>query len=107
MSASDISGYTELFFQTADEHIAKIEEELKEVLSSSNSQEEIEDIYRRVHSLKGSSSVMGYHVISDMCTTIGDLIHPSEGVLTISSANIGEVTNLIGGLKNKLQEVRL
>ncbi len=106
MSVSDISGYSELFFKTADEHITQIEEGLREVMHSANPNELTEEIYRHVHSLKGSSSVMGYNAISSICTKLGDILHPDATTYTITEQNFNELTNLMKALKEEMSEIR-
>jgi chemotaxis protein histidine kinase CheA len=106
MSATDISGYSELFFKTADEHIERVEEGLKEVMKAVNPKEVTEEIYRHIHSLKGSSSVMGYNTISDLCSKIDELMHPEEDIYTITDHNIDELMSLVGTLKKDLLEMR-
>lgn len=76
MSPINLSEYTELFISTAMDHILSSRDLL---LSSSLSQSEtLREVYRRMHSLKGSSSVMGYSSIQEVSQHIVDLIHENE-----------------------------
>lgn len=99
MTSADIAGYNDLFLRTATEHISAIEN----LLSGVSSTEKLEELFRQVHSLKGSSEVMGHNEISKTCSEIISYIRPGGDLVTINSEIVEILKKLTNQLKNQLQ----
>lgn len=84
MPVSDVSSYRGLFIETANEHVNIIDSLLLQKVES----DERDEIFRRLHSLKGSSSVMGYKNIASLCDKAQDEKEVSQ--LKIVIADIRE-----------------
>lgn len=76
-------------------------------LTDSNRKKSLDEIYRQVHSLKGSSTVMGYTAIADLCKKIDDHINnpqihlsKSETTKSIKELTI-ELKSQLSALENK------
>ena len=101
--------YRELFFQTASEHIKRMRELS---MSSSLSSEEIEELHRHAHSLKGEAFVMGYQELGKYATVLEKFIKqykdtkniiPVEKLPIISSAVI-YMTSSVDAIKSAGKE---
>lgn len=99
MTPGDISGYNDLFLKTATEHISAIEN----ILSGVTSTENMEELFRQVHSLKGSSEVMGHNDISKTCSEIISCIRPGGNLVTVNGEIVDKLKTLTNDLKNQLQ----
>lgn len=96
MTSRDISGYTSLFLKTAKEHIASLENMLK----SQGKPVDWDDFFRHVHSLKGSSQMMGFGNISEVCSEIINNIRPQDSIVEVD----GELTQILKLLVEKLKK---
>lgn len=104
MPQQDISSYNGLFLRSAKDHIDTIENKLLPLLNSLNQNDNTEEIYRRAHSLKGSSSVMGYTEISDICNQIIGLVHPQDTEIP-NDKSFDTLPDLIDSLKKQIFEI--
>ncbi len=104
MPPQDISSYNGLFLKTAKEHIDIISNNLDALKDISDKQNVYEEIYRRAHSLKGSSSVMGHREITETCTEIVTLVHPLIEA-SISDEKLNHLSSLVLNLKRQIDEV--
>lgn len=102
MPAPDITDFTELFFKTASDHVREIEKLLDYIESSPTPTKIIDEIFRHVHSLKGSSSVMGYTQIAEACEKLDVIIHPEKGSFVYTKEASEEISSLIAKIKNDL-----
>jgi len=66
----------DIFYTETTENLNKLEEQLLKAQDETNHEELINDIFRIVHSIKGSASIFGYNKISD-------LSHRLESIFTI------------------------
>jgi len=66
--------YRAIFCEEMREHLEKIEELLLKLKSDPNNKEWINDLFRSVHTIKGSSAAMGY-------TRTADLVHAMEDII--------------------------
>lgn len=82
MPVSDVSSYRGLFIETATDHIRAI----NSLLVNERTTESEEEIYRHLHSLKGSASVMGYLDIVELCNKASNQKDFDE---------LGKIVNLI------------
>ncbi len=103
MPTPDLSTYNELFFKTADEHLNAIRAQVIK-LSGGINNEILSEIYRRVHSLKGSSSVMGYSEISDLCSEMLDFL--SEDFSSDVERLKNKTDEFANVLENKIKNIR-
>lgn len=99
MSAQDVASYRVVFIKSALDHLNSIKSNLPNLSNPDLSESVLEEIYIHIHSLKGSSGVMGYSPISEICSEIDILIHPPDNYLK----NKDEFFPKISGLINKLE----
>jgi chemotaxis protein histidine kinase CheA len=99
MTPRNIAGYNSLFLKTAKEHI----QELERLLFSTTNQPNIKEVFRHVHSLKGSSQMMGYENIAALCTEIISNIRPKNTIIEANRENIESIEKLVKELKNQIQ----
>ncbi len=102
MTDTDLLSYRDLFIESAEEHVQKINSELT---NSSARKEVIDEIYRRIHSLKGSSSIMGFSEISQLCTKAGDLLQDREKESTRDD-NLKIVQEIVNNIQQKIEEIK-
>lgn len=100
MTPRDIAGYNTLFLKTAREHIQALES-----LLSSSSLPDIKEIFRHVHSLKGSSQMMGYQEITKLCSEIIANIRPQGTILTANKELVTSLSLLVKELENQIKKV--
>ena len=98
---NDISSYNDLFLTTAKEHINALENKFAE----DNTIENMEEIFRRLHSLKGSSGAMGYKEIENTCTKMVDLIRPEQKVLLPDEQTFNTLKTFFDRLKEQLRSI--
>jgi chemotaxis protein histidine kinase CheA len=103
MPTHDISAYNALFLKSAKDHIDTIENSLSNIISAQDKKTIFEDIYRRVHSLKGSSSVMQHDNISSTCTEIISIIHPEDKIE--EPKDISVISRLVNILKEQIKDI--
>lgn len=77
MPNTDISSYNDLFLKSANNHLTEVKKLLSNI-QIENKKQTFEEIYRHIHSLKGSSSVMGVNTIVTLCDEINSLILNSK-----------------------------
>jgi two-component system chemotaxis sensor kinase CheA len=105
MPTRDISSYQALFLKDAKDHIVHIEALLLALETEPDQEETIKEIYRRAHSLKGASAVMGYNKITDSCTQIDLILKPKEVTTTFDPEEIKAITNLVSNIKTQVRSV--
>src|SRR5690348_9473201 len=98
MQRNDISNYDGLFFETANDHITSCESLLIDTPQTVDMQE----IFRHIHSLKGSSQMMGFENISNICQKLISIIRPDESVITVDSDGLTTIKQLFNDLKKQL-----
>ena len=99
MTNINVSDYEDLFFSTASDHLLAIEQQLK--FRSLKKQVDLNEIFRRIHSLKGSASVMKHNNISDLCDEISQLIK-RQSKSDLDSQQYDKLFQLVIRLKNEL-----
>lgn len=100
MIPRDIAGYNDLFLKTAREHIQALES-----LLSSPSLPDIKEVFRHVHSLKGSSQIMGYQEIAKSCSEIIANIRPQGTILTADKELVSNLSTLVTELEKQINRV--
>ncbi|MDO8270091.1 MAG: Hpt domain-containing protein [Candidatus Levybacteria bacterium] len=103
MPTPDISDYNELFLRTAKDHVKALEELVLKLEATGPTPKITEEIFRQAHSLKGSSSVMGFKKITDLCTQIDQTIHPGDGKDRFEKKQTAEISRCIVEIKNILE----
>lgn len=98
MPTTTTEEYKQLFITTATDHI-QLAESLLSQLANSLSNEDAKEFFRHIHSLKGSSSVMGYKEISSACDEIDSLIHPTSDTYQLLPQHIGKISDLLSQTK--------
>src|SRR5258708_4253421 len=81
----DVTGFHEIFFEEADEHLAAIEDALLRMDQAAPAGEDLNGIFRAAHSIKGTSGMLGF-------PEIAALTHVMESLLDILRANEREMT---------------
>jgi two-component system chemotaxis sensor kinase CheA len=71
-----LAGFQAIFFEEADEHLAAVEAALLRLDPRAPSEEDLNAIFRAVHSIKGSAGMFGY-------SEIVSLTHVTENLLDI------------------------
>lgn len=94
MTPRDTAGYNNLFLKSAWEHIKALD-----ILLNSDNLPDQKEVFRHVHSLKGSSQMMGYKKIAEACSEIIAHIRPEGTILEASD-------ELIKVIKKYLDEVK-
>lgn len=94
MTSKTDSEYSDLFLKTAKEHIQIVEKLLIGYESDLTNHELQKEIYRRIHSLKGSSTIMNHEKIADHCSKILEFLNP-EGNKNVSSNNIASLFSIV------------
>jgi chemosensory pili system protein ChpA (sensor histidine kinase/response regulator) len=80
------------FAPEADEYLQTMEALLQRLSKDSNDGETIHNLYRMVHTLKGSAHTVGYKVIGDLVHSVEDcMIAICEGRIFVSSDVIGVI----------------
>lgn len=105
MSAQDLSEYKDLFIQSAKDHLKALEQQISLINPSENSKEILEEIYRRAHSLKGSSAIMGHSSITQLCSGIIDLTHSEDAFSTMDQHTINQLKAKINTLRELLEKI--
>jgi len=117
--------FVEKFVEEANEHLAVIENALLEYEKNKN-KDNIESIFRAIHTLKGTGAMFGYNKISELThnlENIYDLIRKNiiqfdkkiaditlkandciKKILTENSSENNEITELINEIQNYLNE---
>jgi two-component system chemotaxis sensor kinase CheA len=77
---NDMSKYVDLFVEEAQEHLQVLNQVLLELEKTGYNKEQMNEAYRTVHTIKGSSSVLGID-------EIGDLAHVAEDLFDLLREN--------------------
>jgi two-component system chemotaxis sensor kinase CheA len=56
----------QVFLEEADEQLQLLDENIVAIEGQENSSEEIQEIFRAAHTLKGSSAMLGYQEMTDL-----------------------------------------
>ncbi|MEK5256570.1 chemotaxis protein CheA [Paenibacillus sp. FSL F4-0125] len=101
MDSSEVSQYKGLFFEEMEEQLQLIEGELLRLEKEGESERGIQSLFRAAHTLKGSSSVMGFHGIMN-------LTHEMENILEkVRSRHLNITSEMIGLLFNGLDHLQM
>jgi two-component system chemotaxis sensor kinase CheA len=101
MTDTDLLSYRDLFVETGREHIRLINAELA---NNSKNEDAVNEVYRRIHSLKGSSSIMGFSDISELCSKAGDLLLNQKE--HSSSEELEKVEQIVAVIGEKIEEIK-
>ncbi len=102
MTDADLLSYRDLFIETGLEHIRLINAEFA---GNSKKEDLVDEVYRRIHSLKGSSSIMGFSDISELCSKAGDLLlNQKENISNDELEKIKQIINVIGEKIEKIEK---
>lgn len=105
MSAHDLKNYNALFLKSANEHLQIVEVDLQKLSENIDQNFLVEEMYRRIHSLKGSSSIMQYKDIAVICTEIDKILHLTATQPSINSTTLPQIINLVKQIKEHVQMV--
>lgn len=106
MSTTDTSDYNALFITTASDHLNAVAKLLQQLPKDGDPGYIASEVFRHIHSLKGSSGVMGYQKISQLCDSIDALIHPDTNTFYIEKERTDEIQNLHTQLQEALDEIK-
>lgn len=86
-----MENFKKIFVEEARDLIANLEEAMLTLENSPEDMEQIEEVFRVMHSLKGSSGMFGFHKIEELThdlETIYDLIRDHKAVVTKGVLNV-------------------
>ncbi len=101
MTDTDLLSYRDLFVTTGLEHIRLINAEFSK---NANPMDIVDEVYRRIHSLKGSSSIMGFSEISELCSNAGDLLISQKE--HASEENLEKIKQIITKIGEKIDKIK-
>lgn len=107
MPTTDTADYNNLFLTTAQDHldaVTKLIDAAKnENLDASNAASEI---FRHIHSLKGSASVMGYEEIVKLCDLIDAVVHTDANTFYMDASSLPKVENYLSAAQQSLDKLK-
>ena len=68
------SKFKHYFFEEAQEYLTTLEEGLRGMGDRSFASQDLEPVYRAIHSLKGTSGMVGFHTLSDLSRMLEDTL---------------------------------
>lgn len=112
MSPTDSESFQQMLQQLRKTYIEEMPEKLDRldhllvVMEESGvSDEPFNEFYRIVHSLKGSGSTFGLHIVTTICHQLEDLLNTAEGGKKFNPALIGISLNYVDLLRLSLDMV--
>lgn len=104
MPDQDLGSFNELFFTTAFDHVKEIRQQFPLIIEDHDNSEILYEIYRHAHSLKGSSQLMGFVTISELCQQIIAIVH-KENQSQLDSAQMENLESIVNDLHNALLKI--
>ncbi len=103
----DLSQFHSLFFEEADEQLAALEDLLVRVGPRQTAGEEVAELFRRAHSIKGAAATFGFDDMAALGHDLEDLLDPvRKGRLAFDGARIDACRTAVGTLRRQLAEHR-
>ena len=81
------------------EKLDKLEALLLEIEKSGASRDEFDELYRIVHSMKGSGGTFGLHILTTICHQLEDLLSTTDGGANLSKELIAPSLNYVDLLR--------
>lgn len=105
MSTLDNAGYISLFLKTANDHLKTIRTVLAKIEDSNEKTNLIQEVYRNSHSLKGSSSVMGFTELANFSDKLAQLTHPENNFLSHFERNIAKAKKITDEIQRYISSI--
>lgn len=104
----DMSQYLGVFVEEAKENIQGLNDAVLKLESNPESRDAIDEIFRLMHTLKGSSATMGFTKMSKMCHILESLLdsvrsgkaHVTENVIDLIFLGIDKLTAVVADIEN-------
>ncbi len=111
----DMSQYLGVFVEEAKENIQGLNESVLELESNPESGDAINEIFRLMHTLKGSSATMGFMKMSKMCHALESLLDSArsgkakvtENMIDIIFLGIDKLTEVVSDIENGEDDSKL
>ena len=104
----DMSQYLGVFVEEAKENIQALNNAVMELESNPNSKDAVDEIFRLMHTLKGSSATMGFNKLSKMCHALENLLDSvrsekakvTENLIDLVFTGIDRLNDVISDIEN-------
>ena len=104
----DMSQYLGVFVEEAKENIQALNNAVMELESNPNSKDAVDEIFRLMHTLKGSSATMGFNKLSKMCHALENLLDSvrsekakvTENLIDLVFMGIDRLNDVISDIEN-------
>ena len=104
----DMSQYLGVFVEEAKENIQALNNSVMELESNPDSKDAIDEIFRLMHTLKGSSATMGFSKMSKMCHALESLLDSvrsgkakvTENLIDLVFMGIDKLNEVISNIEN-------
>ena len=103
----DLSGYKNLYLQTAKEYLNKLSVSLDELSRDVSNKEALNSLHIASHSLKSQSQVMNYENVVEICLDIENVSSNAlQGVIQLNNDAILNIQKEAGKLREMLKQVQ-
>ena len=103
----DLSGYKNLYLQTAKEYLNKLSVSLDELSRDVSNKEALNNLHIASHSLKSQSQVMNYENVVEICLDIENVSSNAlQGVIQLNNDAILNIQKEAGKLREMLKQVQ-
>lgn len=104
----DMSQYLGVFVEEAKENIQALNNSVMELESNPSSKDAIDEIFRLMHTLKGSSATMGFGKMSKMCHALENLLDSvrsgkakvTENLIDLVFMGIDKLNEVVSNIEN-------
>jgi len=103
----DLSGYKNLYLQTAKEYLNKLSVSLDQLSNNVSDKEALNNLHIASHSLKSQSQVMNYENVVEICLDIENVSSNAlQGVIQLNNDAILNIQKEAGKLREMLKQVQ-
>ena len=103
----DLSGYKNLYLQTAKEYLNKLSVSLDELSRDVSNKEALNNLHIASHSLKSQSQVMNCENVVEICLDIENVSSNAlQGVIQLNNDAILNIQKEAGKLREMLKQVQ-
>ena len=100
----DLSGYKNLYLQTAKEYIDKMSVSLGQLSNNVSDKDALNNLHIASHSLKSQSQVMGYEDVADICLNIEKISNDTlQGSAQLNNETIKNIKKEVEKLSEMLK----
>ena len=101
----DTSKYKALFIEESREHLAELSRLLVELETADDLAPRVEDVFRRVHSIKGLAASMGYEPVATLAHKMEDLASGWRGASSVEQATVDILLRGVDVLATQIEAV--